>query len=219
MEQPRSPQGIGEKLREIIARIDSVLSVREKRRDEALKKSRDVIRLSGWAINALHRGRLGEAEKHLEAMRSVVREFLESVQGDPILYYSGFTNNTLSEYVEAELFYNIIVHNRLPGPDELGVPETPYLQGLGDTIGELRRMILDLLRQDRLEEAERLLDVMETIYYEMRGLEYPEALIPGVRHKVDVARRLLDDTKTLLLEIRGRREVLQAIERERGRKD
>ncbi|RUM48149.1 MAG: haloacid dehalogenase, partial [Hyperthermus sp.] len=33
---------------------------------------------------------------------------------------------------------------------------------------------------------------------------YPDALMPGVRHKIDVARRLIDDTKSLLLSIKAR---------------
>ncbi len=200
---------VGEKIRRVVREIDARLSEREARRDAALKKSRDVIRLSGWAINALHRGDLEKARNHIAEMRKAVKEFLAQVQGDPVLFYSGFTNNTLAEYVEAELFYQVVMGGELPGPEELGVPDTPYLQGLGDTIGEIRRLILDLLRQDEVEKAEHLLSLIESIYYEMRGLEYPEALIPGVRHKVDVARRLIDDTKALILEVKGRKEVLR----------
>ena len=87
----------------------------------------------------------------------------------------------------------------MPSYRELGVPHIPYLQGLGDAVGELRRYIIDLLREERYEEAREYLEVMETIYQHLKKLNYPEALIPGVRHKVDVARRLLEDTKILYL--------------------
>ena len=60
------------------------------------------------------------------------------------------------------------------------------------------------MREGRLAEAEKLLDLMEAMYYELRALEYPDALMPGVKHKVDVARRLIDDTKSLLLSLKAR---------------
>ena len=82
---------------------------------------------------------------------------------------------------------------------ELSVPIVPYIQGLGDVIGELRRHIIDLLRREEYGEAEIYLDIMETIYQELRRLNYPDALVPGLRHKVDVARRLIEDTKILYL--------------------
>ena len=203
-------------LRAVIGEINARLSEREKARDELIKKSRDVIRLSGWVINALHRGSLDEAKRYVEEMARVVGDFLRIARSDPFLYHSGLTSNTLAEYVEAMLFYHLVVEGRLLTPAELGVDEIPYLQGLGDVIGELRRLALDLLRLDRVELADRLLDLMEAIYYELRGLEYPDALMPGVKHKVDVARRLIDDTKALLLEVKGRREVLKALGRAGG---
>ena len=190
--------------------------MRERNRDEMIKRSRDVIRLSGWAINAIHRGDLEAAAGYVKEMEEAVKEFLRYAGSEPVLRHSGLVYNTLSEYVEAKVFYSLIVEGKLPGPEELGVDEISYLQGLGDVIGELRRLALDLMRIDEIEKASRILDLMEAMYYELRGLEYPEALMPGVKHKVDVARRLIDDTKALLLEVRGRREVVEALERARG---
>ncbi len=197
-------EGLRKTFRRVIEDIDSLLSRREELRDELIKKGRDIIKLSGWAINAIHRGNLEEARKHIEEMDKAAREFIEKARQDTFLWHSGFTNNVLSEYTEAKAFYSLVTEAQLPTPHELGVPEVAYLQGIGDTLGELRRLALDLMRLGDLSSAERLLDAMETLYYEMRALEYPDALIPGVRHKVDVARRLIDDTKALLLTLRAR---------------
>ena len=202
---------VASRLRRAISSIDSKLSTRERERDEMIKRSRDVTRLSGWTINALHRGSLEEARAYLEEMVRAVKDFLKHARSDPYLYYSGLVHNTLAEYVEAMIFYHLVVEGRLLTPEELDVDEVSYLQGLGDVVGELRRLALDLMRVGEVELADKVLDLMEAIYYEMRGLEYPDALIPGVRHKVDVARRLIDDTKALLLEVKGRKEVLEAL--------
>ena len=198
------------RLREIVGEIDKLLSFREKERDAMIKKSRDVIRLSGWIINAIHRGSLEEAKRYLEELEKAVKEFLAHAKSDDYLFHSGLVDSTLAEYVEAVILYRLITGEELPGPSELGVTEISYLQGLGDVVGELRRLALDFMRVDKLEEAELMLELMEVIYNELRGLEYPDALIPGIRRKVDVARRLIDDTKALLIEVKGRREVLKA---------
>ena len=199
-------------MRDIIAEIDATLSKREQLRDNMIRKSREVIRYSGWAINALLRLNLDEAEKHLEKLEEAKREFMKYAMEDSRLFHSGLVDSTLAEYVEARLLYSLIVEGRLPDYRELGVPEVPYLQGLGDVIGELRRLALDRLRIDDVNTAEKLLLLMEALYNELRSLEYPDALMPGVRHKIDVARRLIDDTKALLIEVKGRRSIMEAVE-------
>ncbi|NPA05309.1 MAG: haloacid dehalogenase [Crenarchaeota archaeon] len=201
-----------ERLSEYIARIDKLLSKREEERDKMIKLSRDVIRLSGQVINAIHTGDYAEASKLLQRMEDAKKEFISHAKHDPYLYHTGLVYSTLAEYVEAKILYSLVVESKPPAPpEELDVPETAYLQGLGDVVGELRRLALDALRQDRIEDAEHLLAMMEAIYMELRGLEYPDALIPGVRRKVDVARRLIDDTKALLVEVKGRRELARLL--------
>lgn len=199
-----SVESLRMRFRKIVGSIDAILSRREKLRDELIKSGRDIIKLSGWAINALHRGALEEAASHIKEMDEKVKSFLEKASSDSYLWHSGFVNNVLSEYVEAKVFYEITVKGVLPAPEELGVGEVAYLQGVGDALGELRRLALDMMRINRLDYAEKILDVMEALYYELRALEYPDALMPGVRHKVDVARRLIDDTKALLLTVKSR---------------
>jgi len=195
---------IAREFRSIVLSINAVLSRREDLRDRMIKMGRDIIKLSGWAINSVHRGLLDEVRQYIEQMDKLVREFLELAESDSFLRESGFTYNVLAEYVEAKLFYSIVVEGKLLSPQQLGVYEVPYLQGVGDVLGELRRLALDFMRDGRLAEAEKLLEIMESMYYELRALEYPDALMPGVRHKVDVARRLIDDTKSLLLSLKAR---------------
>jgi len=40
---------------------------------------------------------------------------------------------------------------------------------------------------------------MERIYLELRRLNYPDALTPGLRHKIDVARKLVEETRTIYI--------------------
>jgi translin len=211
-----NPEMPREKLAEVIKAIDSYLSERDKVREEAIRLSRDVVRSAGWAVTAVHKGNMEEARAHLSEAEEKTRRLLEITRPYPELYYSGMVYNAVSEYVEARVFIDIITGRGLPGPDELGVQPVPYLQGLGDVVGELRRLALEMVRRDRFDVAWRLLEAMEQIYLQLRGLDYPDALAPGVRRKADAARRLVDDTKALLVDLENRYKLTMELRRVRG---
>lgn len=196
-----------EKFKNVVREADEYLSKRDKVREEAIKLSRDVLKLSGWAVTAIHKGSLEEALGYLREAEEKARRLVEMLSPYPELLNSGMANNALSEYVEARVFIDLITGRGLPGPSELGVGYVPYLQGVGDVVGELRRLALELVRHGEFGRAWLLLDAMEAIYLELRTLDYPEALAPGIRHKADVARRLVDDTKAMLVDLESRRRL------------
>ncbi len=203
---------LSERLSEIVDQCSRYLSERDEARDKALKKSRDIIREAGRIVTLVVSGELKKAGERLADLEKVVRDYLEELKPYPELYYTGSTYNAVSEYVEAAVFYHLVAEGRLPGPEDLSVPPVPYLQGLGDVVGELRRLALDLLRRGRLGDAWTMLEYMEDIYMALRGLDYPDSLLPGLRRKTDVARRLVDETKALLLDIAVREELSRRIE-------
>ena len=211
-----NPEMPREKLAEVIKSIDSYLSERDKVREEAIRLSREVVRSAGWAVTAVHKGDMDEARSHLAEAEEKTRRLLEITRPYPELYYSGMVYNAVSEYVEARIFIDIITGKGLPGPEELRVQPVPYLQGLGDVVGELRRLALELVRRERFDIAWKLLEAMEQIYLQLRGLDYPDALAPGVRRKADTARRLVDDTKALLVDLENRYRLTTELRRARG---
>ncbi len=194
-----SVKSIQDTLRRDLEEINFVLSEKDRVREEIIKLSRDITRLSSRVVSSVHRERFEDAKRELMTLREQVQRLLGLVKEHDDLKYSGLVYNSLSEYAEAELFYSVIVEHRLLSLRELGIPVVPYLQGLGDLVGELRRLVVRLLDQERVEEAENCLKIMETIYEGLRELNYPDPLIPGVRHKVDVAARLIEDTRVLIL--------------------
>jgi len=50
-----------------------------------------------------------------------------------------------------------MTRTKVPSFKELGVDPVPYLQGLADVVGELRRHALDSVAKENLEEAWRAL--------------------------------------------------------------
>lgn len=192
----------------IIDNVKSRLDMLEEARDQALKISRDIIRLSGKTITYLTSEKLEEAERLYKEMLSTKNEYDKILEANPQLRYTGFTNNTLSEYVEAVIYYKIINERSIPSPNEINVDDVPYILGLADTIGELRRYVMEKIRKKDFKKAWEIFALMEEIYVNLKDLDYPEAMVPGLRHKVDVARRLVEDTKTLLLDIESREHVI-----------
>ena len=75
----------------------------------------------------------------------------------PDLFYAGYTQDALKEFVEANVTCALIKNQPLPTPEELGVTGFTYLNGLAEVVGELRRKALDILRHGYSQEAERLL--------------------------------------------------------------
>ncbi len=191
-------------LRSIVESINKYLEERDQVREKAIRLSREIVRQSGWSVTSVHKGDMEAAWRFLGEAERLTRELLSILEPYPDLYYSGLVYNAVSEYIEARLLLDLLEGRGLRSPEELGVPPVPYLQGLGDLVGELRRLALELIRRGMYREAWGMVEAMEAIYLELRGLDYPEALAPGVRHKADVARRLVDDTKAFLLDMESR---------------
>jgi translin len=104
----------------------------------------------------------------------------------------------------------------LPDPQGLGVEYAAYLAGLGDTVGELRRRVLDVLRHDRIQEAERLLDSMEEIYALLITVDFPDAITGGLRRVTDQVRGMVERTRgDLTTSVQGQqlRAALERVER------
>ncbi|MGC8573083.1 MAG: haloacid dehalogenase [Caldisphaera sp.] len=192
------------KLEDAIKSIELYLKNLDSIREELVKMSRDVIRLSGWSITEAHKGNINNALNYLDECERKSNELMKLAISVPELTYSGLLYNAISEYVEAKIFLNIITNKEIPIYKEINVPPIPYLQGLGDVVGELRRYALESVRKGDFNSAWESLEIMESIYLELRGLDYPDAILPGVRHKADVARNLVDETKALLVDLQSR---------------
>ncbi len=181
------------KLSEIIEEIRKVLDEKDMLREEALKITREIVRLSGDSIKALHRGDVELAHGRIEEAGKRIEELNEKLTAHPDLYFTGYVQNAHQEFVEAVLFYSYITGSEFPSPEELGVPGAHYLLGIGDFIGELRRHFLLLLMDGRIGEAQRVYEAMNLVYEELMTLEYPKGLV-NIRQKQDQARYIIERT-------------------------
>lgn len=180
-------------LKKIVSEIRAVLDEKDALREEALKLTREIVRLGGDTIKALHRGEIEKAEERLKLAREKVAQLRERLADHPDLYFSGYVQSAHQEFVEATLFYSYIAGRDFPSPGELGVPAADYALGIGDFIGELRRHFLRLLLEGKLGKAEEVYRFMEETYEELMTLEYPKGLV-NIRQKQDQARHILERT-------------------------
>jgi translin len=164
-------------------------------RDAALSGSRTTIRYCANSIRAVHRSDWKEAKALIKEAEKTLRAAEKALAPFPEIFFAGFLMDAQKEYVEARATYAIIRGEEIPAPEELGVQEAPYLNGLGETVGELRRFILDLLRHGNHEKCEQLLDAMDDIYYVLVSIDYPDAITGGLRRTTDIARSLIERTR------------------------
>jgi len=163
-------------------------------REKVLEVSRLATRLSDMAIIMMHRGDLKKAKDTLHQAEDSLREIERILKSSPELKNSGNVVVAYQEYVEAKLLFHIIQEGKLPSLEKIGVESTPYILGLLDFIGELRRMTLNFLRKGMTVEAEKTLKLMENIYEDLTSLNHA-AIVPMFRRKTDIARKIVETTR------------------------
>ena len=164
-------------------------------RERALPAARRSIRASANAIRAVHRGELEVAAGLIADSRAALDEGLEGVRDHPDVRYAGYLLDAEKEYAEANLTFALVARRPFPPPEELGVGDAPYLNGLAEAIGEGRRRILDLLRAGDVASAEHTLAVLEDMYGVLVTMDYPDAITMNLRRSTDVARSLIEKTR------------------------
>ncbi len=172
----------------ILGRIKQELDEKDRRREKIFAAAREIRRSSTKAIREIHKENFTAAEELLAQVRKMVNGLGESDRGLTVI------QDSLQEYAEASLTYAFLRKTSLPTPEELKIPSEAYILGLADTIGEIRRHILDEMRRDRYECLEEYLGIMDELYHGIMAFDYPSAVLP-IRRKQDIARLLIDKTR------------------------
>jgi translin len=183
------------KLEKIADQIRQKFDIRNAKRDQALAQARQLTRACSLAIRAVHRDDKESMYAQLTEARTLADKLTGELANFPDLYYAGYTQDALKEFVEANVTCALIQNQSLQTPEDLRVEEATYLNGLAEVIGELRRRTLDILRSGYSEEAERLLGYMDEIYSVLVTIDYPDAITNGLRRQTDVARGIIEKTR------------------------
>lgn len=208
-----------QQLEQIADQIREQMEKTNTARDLAYQRSRELTRVCARAIRATHREEWDVAQELIGEARAAAQAMVAGVQDAPELYYAGYTQDALKEYVEANLTYLLVRDQPLPTPDELDVEDSTWLNGLAEAATELRRRILDIIRGGHEQEVERLLDKMDEIYSHLVTFDFSDSITGGLRRRTDVLRSVLERTRgdvTTSLRQTELEQALEALERKLG---
>ncbi len=182
---------------EFLKRIRNELEEKEKAREELIVKSRELRLNSSKAIANIHSGNPEKSSEHLDKAGKILEEVLELWNHHPELFY--LAHDSVQEYVEAYVFTHAIESLRLPEYLPVAIPQC-VLPGLADCVGELRRYALTMMvRGESLEKVERVVGLMEKIYFILVEFDFHDRLTGNLRPKLDTARNLIEKTKSDLI--------------------
>lgn len=183
-------------LSEILGEIRKRLDEKENLREEILPIARQLIRESATLIKNTHRKEWDEASLRRNELLSAVKNLRAKLSNSPDLWFAGFVQDALKEVAEACLVYSLLRDEPIPTPEDLGIDDAPYLNGLLEAMGELRRAVLDSIRNDDLTSAERLLAIMDEVYFAAMSFDQADAVTQGARRRTDALRAILERTRS-----------------------
>ena len=203
-------------LEPVVERIRGVLESKNQVRDLTLARSRSLTRFCANSIRATHRHEYVSATGLLDEAKAAARTASEEARSYADIYFAGYLQDALKELAEAAITLALVQGEALPEPEDLGVEYPAYLNGLGEAMGEMRRFALDSIRRGDVEEAERLLEIMDDVYMQLVTIDFPDALTSGLRRTTDMVRGVTERTRgDLTVAVRQERlqEALEGFER------
>ncbi len=195
---------------DVRVRFDQRMDARER----ALPAARRGIRSCANAIRAIHRSQWEQAHRLMDQAKAAIDEGLLAARDHPEIRFAGYLQDAQKEYAEARITEAVVTGvSQLPTPEELGVEDAPFLNGMAEAIGEGRRYILDLLRHGEVDRGEAILSAMDDIYYVLVSMDYPDAITMNLRRSTDVARSLIEKTRGDLSIAIVQRQLRDALDR------
>jgi translin len=190
-------------LEKVIQEVKTELMEKNKIREETHESMRRATSLSKQAILLIHQKKYDEAEKMVAEAKEKILSLQNAADDCPEIIYGGMFSAALQEYSEANILFTLIKEARFVTPAEINVPSVDYVLGLADVIGEYRRLALDNLREGEVEKGEECLKIMDQVFIQLLALDEAYMLVPGLRHKSDIARRIIEATRgDITLEVR-----------------
>jgi translin len=186
-------------------------------RERALPKSRTAIRYCANSIRAAHRHEFRVAEDLVAQAGALLREMAADLRDHQDIFFAGFVQDAQKEYAEAVCFGILIQHRSLPSATDLAIGTGAFLNGLAESVGELRRYLLDQLRRGEMSDCEIFLGYMDDIYALLISVDFPDAITSGLRRTTDTTRGILEKTRgdltTAMSQVRLQQSML-ALQRE-----
>jgi len=172
-----------------------------------IKNTRDVVILCSHSIIAAHKGDLRLAREKIKKAGTVLKVNQKKAKNN----FKKYLITPEQEFVEAHSFLAIVENKEIPSLKSLKVSEESYILGLLDCIGELKRFVLDNIRNDQLKKAEIIFNVMENLYQALYPFAMYDKIVKETRRKLDVNRILVEETRAVITEEIRRNHFVKAL--------
>ena len=190
-----------------LPRISKSLQSSNASREFLIKNTRDVVILCSHSIIAAHKGDLRLAREKIKKAEAVLKVNQKKAKNN----FKKYLITPEQEFVEAHSFLAIVENKEIPSLKSLKVSEESYILGLLDCIGELKRFVLDNIRNDQLKKADRIFNVMENLYQALYPFAMYDKIVKETRRKLDVNRILVEETRAVITEEIRRNHFIKAL--------
>ena len=198
-----------ENVKASLKRIERTLQDQLGRRERLIKESRDVISSCARSIINLHNGKPADAAKELAKARRLLNELKKASAGQVARYLV----SPEAEFVEASVVYALVRGRPVPSITTLDAGPEAYVLGLLDSVGELKRQVLDSIMNGKVKTARKHFAEMQELYSVLSPFAAYEHVVNGAKRKIDVARILVEDTRGVLTEEIRRERLVSSMEK------
>ena len=174
-------------------------------REFLIKNNRQVIINCSQAIISIHKNDLLSAKNKIKTAKEQLVKLKQKTDGN----LNRYIITPEQELVEAISLLSIIEGKDIPSYKTLKVSAESYILGLLDCIGELKRQVIDQIRIGNSKNAEKLFDIMESLYLMLYPFATFDKIVKESRRKLDVNRMLVEETRLVLTEEIRRQEFLK----------
>ena len=179
-------------LHELMSEAEQALAAEEEATNLAFNLSRKIIRKTKTAIHGIHAGQ--RDPELIDSISSDLAGLVEAVAGYPKLVYGADVESAMMEFAETVIYDYALRGEEIPSYRVLEITPAAWVLGLADSIGELRRDMLDRLMKGNLPEATRIFSKMEELCDVLMTLDIKDSVVP-VRRKQDIARGIMDRSR------------------------
>ena len=190
-------------------KIAKDLGVTQDAREFLLKNTREIVILCSKSIIAVHKGDLVTGKNNLKQAEKLLKKYKKKATGGLRRYLI----TPEQEFVEAACLIAIVEKKEIPSDKKLAVMPESYVLGLLDCIGELKRQVFDKIRMDKIDEASRMFEVMESLYLQLYTFSMYDKVVKEARRKIDVNRILVDDVRSVITEEKRRTELIKILQK------
>jgi translin len=195
----------------ILLNLRNEIDADDRVREKILPFSRDAVRRCSESVKKTHKGMYEEAHRLVGEAYQIIQDAERAISESDFMSKARPLDIAYQELAEASNLLSLIERGVFTPPSEFNIPSRPYLTGLADVIGELRRAALDFLRADNVNRAEGMLSIMDEILEGLQSFDYPNALVPDLRRKCDVGRSLVERTRGDLTRAVGQNRLVKEL--------